>query len=323
MDDFNLSSLHESKNEWGSRLITILTPLIIDGYKSILDEAIKLCKENNEMDKYLMTFQNFISRIPKWNSTIIETERKRICEKSGCSYLEDLIVCTHIIQLKLLTAMRVGQKQKKIDINIPKLDDFIHKVYINVARSIYKNVYLFEINIPPLQIQKHHRELEIIVQECILNTLRESIPVEAILKAYMDETIEEDVTEEIKEHIIEESVEQKPETTPSPNHNTDKSSVLNSNMGNGKLSFDDIDYIQGENGNIISVTAPKTLERLEEISEIRNQQRRMELEDDDNNTKLKISNQNMELGELDIHVIDEPKIDLLPDLLIDDFEVLE
>jgi hypothetical protein len=201
MDDFNVSALHESKNEWGSRLVTILTPLIIDGYKSILDESIKLCKDNGENDKYLMTFQNLISRIPKWNTQIIETERKRICDKSGCTYLEDLVTCVHIIQLKILTAMRVGQKQKKIDINIPKLDDFIHKTYINVARKVYKNVYLFEINILPLQIQKNHRELEIIVQECILNTLRESIPVEAILKAYMDETIEEDVVEEIKEQI--------------------------------------------------------------------------------------------------------------------------
>ena len=203
MDDFNVSALHESKNEWSSRLVTILTPLIIDGYKSILDESIKLCKENGENDKYLMTFQNLISRIPKWNSQIIETERKRICDKSGCNYLEDLVTCVHIIQLKILTAMRVGQKQKKIDINIPKLDDFIHKTYINVARKVYKNVYLFEVNIQPLQIQKNHRELEIIVQECILNAVRDNIPVENILRAYMDETVEEDVVEEIEVERIE------------------------------------------------------------------------------------------------------------------------
>ena len=213
MDDFNVSALHESKNEWGSRLVTILTPLIIDGYKSILEESIKLCKENSENDKYLMTFQNLISRIPKWNSQIIETERKRICDKSGCNYLEDLITCVHVIQLKILTSMRVGQKQKKIDINIPKLDDFIHKTYINVARKVYKNVYLFEVNIQPLQVQKNYRELEIIVQECILNTLRESIPVEAILKAYMDETVEEDVVEEIKEQIIEEPIKEQIQNT--------------------------------------------------------------------------------------------------------------
>jgi len=34
-----------------------------------------------------------------------------------------------------------------------------------------------------------------------LNTLRESIPVEAILKSYMDETVEEDVIEEVKEEV--------------------------------------------------------------------------------------------------------------------------
>ena len=100
MDDFNVSALHESKNEWGARLLTILTPLIVEGFKSIFDESLALCKTNNELDKYLMTFQNFISRIPKWNPSIIENEKKRICDKSGCSYLDDLITCVHIIQLK-------------------------------------------------------------------------------------------------------------------------------------------------------------------------------------------------------------------------------
>ena len=315
MDDFNVSALHESKNEWGSRLVTILTPLIIDGYRSILDESIKLCKENGEMDKYLMTFQNLISRIPKWNAQIIETERKRICDKSGCNYLEDLVTCVHIIQLKILTAMRVGQKQKKIDINIPKLDDFIHKTYINVARKIYKNVYLFETNIAPLSVQKHYRELEIIVQECILNTLRESIPVESILKAYMDETVEEDVIEEIKEQIIEEPIKKSLDTP---------GAVANGlPPKTSGLSFNDIDYVKTDDGSVSNVNAPKSIERLEEISQIRNQQRKMEEDEDDNNAKLKISDQVFNLDSLDVHNIEEPRLELLPDLLIDDIEILE
>lgn len=316
MDDFNISTLHESRNEWAARLITILTPVIIDGYKSILDEALKLCKDNNENDKYLMTFQNFISRIPKWNPNIIENEKKRICEKSGCAYLEDLVTCVHIIQLKILTAMRVGQKQKKIDINIPKLDDFIHKVYVNVARKVYKNVYLFEINIPPLQIQKHNRELEIIIQECILNTLRESIPIEAILKAYMDETVEEDIIEDVKEEII---------TEPLIKNNIDH---LGNAENKNKLSFNNIDYTKDINNNISTVNAPKTIERLEEISEFRNNQRKIDSEDGDDefnneNIKLNISDQSISLDNLDVHVIDEPKIELFPDLLLDDIEILE
>ena len=324
MDDFNVSALHESKNEWGSRLVTLLTPLIIDGYKSILEESIKLCKDNNEMDKYLMTFQNLISRIPKWNQQIVENERKRICEKSGCNYLEDLVTCVHIIQLKILTTMRVGQKQKKIDINVPKLDDFIHKVYVNIARKIYKNVYLFEINIQPLQVQKNYRELEIIVQECILNTLRESIPVEAILKAYMDESIEEDVIEEIKEEVTHEPiiapVEKPINSVVGPVVGPVVDNLADSNQKSG-VSFSDIDYIKTDNG-VSRINAPKSLDRLEEISVMRNEQRKRESDDDDN-VKLTISDQSFNLDNLDIHNIEEPKLDLLPDLLIDEIEVLE
>ena len=321
MDDFNVSALHESKNEWGSRLVTILTPLIIDGYKSILDESIKLCRENGENDKYLMTFQNLISRIPKWNSQIIETERKRICEKSGCNYLEDLVTCVHIIQLKILTAMRVGQKQKKIDINIPKLDDFIHKTYINVARKVYKNVYLFEVNVQPLQIQKNHREIEIIVQECILNTLRESIPVEAILKAYMDETVEEDVTEEVNEQIIDEPIK---EIVNEQVQIQNPVQMQEQTGGKQTLSFNEIDYVN-DNGVVSNVIAPKSIERLEEISELRSRQRSIEEEDDDEdqNSKLNISDQSFNLDVLDIHNIEEPQIELIPDLLIDDIEILD
>lgn len=323
MDDFNLSSLHESKNEWSARLVTILTPLIIDGYKSILDEAIKLCKSNREMDKYLMTFQNFVSRVPKWNPTIIETEKKRICDKSHCAYLEDLVTCVHIIQLKILTAMRVGQKQKKIDINIPKLDDFIHKIYINVARKVYKNTYLFEINIPPLQTQKHNRELEIIVQECILNTIRESIPVEAILKAYMDETVEEDVTEEIKEEYIDEGPK---EVLDGGNIDQSKNMIVNndSQQYESKIKFDDTDYVRDTNNIESSVNSPKSIEHLELLNKQRAEQRKLEDDDDDeDNVRLNISDQSILLSDFDVHVMDEPKLEILPDLLIDDIEVLE
>jgi hypothetical protein len=145
-----------------------------------------MCADNNEMSKYLMTFQNLLSRIPKWNAIIVEEERKRIIERSGCNYLEDLITCVHIIQLKVLTCIRVGNKQKKIDISIPKLDHFLHRVYIHSARKVYTNVYLFEKKISELQVQKNNRELEILVQESILTTIRESIPTEAIIRAYLD-----------------------------------------------------------------------------------------------------------------------------------------
>ena len=206
MDDYNVNVLSEAKNEYSSRLITILSPMIIEGIRSIFNEAYNLCKDNDEEEKYLMTFQNFLSRVPRWNSTIIEEEKNRILKSSGCSYLEDLISCVHITQLKILTSIRVSQKQKKIDIDIPKLDDFIHKCYINFARKLYSNVYLFEKDLLPLSIQKNNREIELICNECILNVIRDSMPVEKILRAYIDKTVDEEIIEETIEKTVEENV---------------------------------------------------------------------------------------------------------------------
>ena len=212
MDDYNIETIIESKNEWCARLTNILTPCIIKGINSILDEAYKLCIENDEESKYLMTFQNLLNNIPKWTSEIVEIEKDRIVASSACNYLEDLITCVHITQLKSLTVTRVGLKQKKVNIDIPNLNTFIHKAYIAIARKIYVNVYLFEKDILPLQIQKNNRELEIIVKECILNSIRENIPIENILKIYLDETQETDVeVEETKEQILDEEAIKKME----------------------------------------------------------------------------------------------------------------
>ena len=334
MDDFNVSSLHESKNEWASRLVNILTPLIIEGIKSIFNEANNLCIENDEKEKYLMTFQNFISRIPKWNPSIIEEEKNRIIEKSGCNYLEELVTCVHIIQLKLLTAVRVGHKQKKINISIPKLNDFIHTIYINSARKVYSNIYLFQINIQSLQLQKYNRELEILIQECILNTVRDNIPIDAILKAYLDETIEEEVIEEIieeevkklntddmknkeKQNISDDMKNKQKKThkkqnieLPSLTDSIDKDNeminTLSKEITGGKsieklnssknisLSFNEIDYTKNENGKEEQVNASKNIERLENISIANNLKRKAD-ESSDTSDTITISNDDFSL----------------------------
>ena len=338
MDDFVTANLHESRNEWCSRLVSIFTPLVIEGIKSIFNEAWNLCLENDEANKYLMTFQNLVSRVPKWNSVIIEEERKRIIERSGCNYLEDLITCVHIIQLKVLTCIRVGNKQKKIDISVPKLDHFIHKIYIHTARKVYMNVYLFEKNITPLQTQKNYRELEMIIQECIMMAIRESIPTEDIIRAYMDESIEheEEVTIENFEEAVSEPVSG-PVSGPvdvtdnnaeKNNMNTDEAppvvpAIQNIDTENvvTRLTFNDVDSVLDGLDNVNKVEAPKTIERLEEISTSRAIQRKLEEQQEEDEDRIQIhTGDTIDLNSLGLVDLDEPpKSD---NLVFTDFEEL-
>lgn len=377
MDDYDVNMLSEAKNEYCVRLVNILTPLIIQGVSSIFDEAVTLCTDNDEEDKYLMTFQNFLTRVPKWNSSLIDEETERIKTESACSYLNDLITCVHISHLKLLTSIRVSQKQKKIDIDIPKLDKFIHKVYISYARKIYQNVYLFENDIMPLQKQKNMREAEILCHQSILNVIRNSVPVEKILRAYIDETVDEEVIEEIIEKsmskeeakILEEEVneredkrdednkekeitsepsvellaeeenkenikEKKEEFNDSLKILTDKLEVINkpqkspfsmkfniptANEKKPRIGFNNDDSIldMGTNKET-TVSAPKTIERLEEVAKIANAKRKAEEEGDygDDDGPLKISNDAIKLDFSDVHDLEQQKT-LEPAIILD------
>ena len=332
MDDFVISNLHESRNEWCSRLVSVFTPVVIEGIRSIYNESWKMCLDNDEASKYLMTFQNLLSRVPKWNNIIVEDERKRIIERSGCDYLEDLITCVHIIQLKVLTCIRVGNKQKKIDISIPKLDIFIHKVYIHVARKVYMNVYLFERNISPLQVQKNNRELESIVQECILTTIRESVPTEAIIRAYMDESVEQEeevIIEDVPDAEQEENTpkEQEPnEDKPESNEETVPEVVptiqnIDDNEVVTKLGFNDMDTVLNEQNNVDEVSAPKTIERLEDISTSRALERKLEEESDTDDERIQIHTDMVDLSGFDI-LDEEEKNAATDDVILDGIEEL-
>jgi hypothetical protein len=218
MEDYNTNLLNDSKNEWSIRLMNILCGHVIDGFRSIFNEAIEVCEQNDEPEKYLMTFQNFLSRIPKWNQSMVENECKRIKEVSKCDYLEDLITCVHVIQLKILSCVRTSNQNKKIDINIPDFNRYLHNVYINVARKLYSNIYLFQIDISPLEQQKHNREFEVIVQSCILNTIRDNIPIDELLRQYIDETQEVDVytKEKVIKHDVKDLEEDEKESESKP-----------------------------------------------------------------------------------------------------------
>ena len=237
MDDYTSNVLSDSKNEWSILLINYITPHIIDGFRSIFNESVRLCQENDEIEKYLMTYQNLLARIPKWNQTMIKDEHERIIKLCNCTYLEDILTCVHIVQLKILSCVRVGSETKKVKIDIPEFSTFLHQVYINIARKLYSSIYLFEIDIAPLEQQKRNREFELIVQTCVMNTIRDRIPIETLLRQYIDETQEIEIIKEEKisePKIVEQKiVEQKPVF--------DNKTVVESKMKDNFKELNDLD----------------------------------------------------------------------------------
>jgi hypothetical protein len=238
--------------------------------------------------------------------------------------------------------MRVGSKQKKVDIDVPQLNDFVHKVYVNCARKLYTNVYLFERGIPPLSSQKNAREIEIIIKECILESIRDSIPLEMILKTYMDETIEDHTEIKMKEEIVsQEPVAHDANATNATNATTNdtNANAMNANAiaagiepadafpsvttASTVIKFNDVDSAIDANNLEHSIHAPKTEERLEQISNERYLQRKLQEEEEDAEPdRVKIGD-DVKLDMFDVQSIEEPSKKLnfdAPEL--DDIEIL-
>ena len=73
-----------------------------------------------------------------------------------------------------------------------QLNTFIKNVYIKVAREFYTNVHLFNVNITNERKMENREKQLYIIKKAIIDTINESMPIEQIIRSYLDETIEQE-----------------------------------------------------------------------------------------------------------------------------------
>ncbi len=97
-----------------------------------------------------------------------------------------------IAHTKVLSAIRLTTKQKKLQITIPKLEHFLHRTLTECARLLWSNTYLFSSSAPTIERQKNLRLIENMLHEGVLQGVRGMLPVKSILREYLKEEDEED-----------------------------------------------------------------------------------------------------------------------------------
>ena len=184
-----MNFLVDTKNEYTIQLINILSPHIFEGFESIYSESKKIIKKGEEK-KILKAFQQFIKRVPSWNSNLIENETVRIKAASRCDFLHNLlkaVIKANIILLSNSKLEEINIEKKYLDIPLEK---FIHRCYIECARQFYNAPYLFYHDIRPIERKKHQRECYDIIKQSIKEAIRKMLPVNHILDKYLGAKIE-------------------------------------------------------------------------------------------------------------------------------------
>ncbi len=194
-----MNYLVETKKEYTTQLVNVISPFIFDGIQSLYEEACKVSKDNEE----LKIFQNFLKKIPGWNPLILETETTRILKESNC---EDLLpqLLSAVIKSNIMVLTNTPPERKH-SIKLPKDIDFqrfVHFAYIETAKSIYENPYLFYHKFSVFDVKKNQRDAKDAIKTSIHEAIRKLLPLQYILKEYLVE----ESTSKINEQDFDKSI---------------------------------------------------------------------------------------------------------------------
>jgi len=191
----------DARSEYTKQLCGILIPSYFQFYLTVLDKAREESVKLNEPKKLLWHFQTFLNEIPEWNMEKVNTEISQLQSGCGCDYLEDLLTAVFIAHTKVLTAIRVSNKQKKVQITVPKIEHFLFKVLCETSKLLWGSSFLFREGIPAIEKQQNYRSVETLLGEGILQAVRSMVPVKSILRDFvsMDDDEKEDEKEEKEE----------------------------------------------------------------------------------------------------------------------------
>lgn len=208
------SSAHiyvEARTEYTKQLCIYLVPAYFQFFLELLKKAKDVMV--SEPRKVLWQFQAYLNEIPEWNMEKVAHEINIINNNCGCDYLEDLLTAVFIAHTKVLTAIRLTSKNKKINITVPKVDHFLFRVLCECSKLLWSSTFLFRDGITSVEKQQNYRSIEGLLQEGIHQAIRGLVPVKSILRDFVNtEDDEEDEKEDDKEDEKEEEMHKEEES---------------------------------------------------------------------------------------------------------------
>lgn len=264
MDETNSITV-EAKKQYTLQLISTISPLIYQGFKTIFDG----CKHSNNN---LKKFQEKLCTISVWNQDIIDNEYSRIIKTSKCEWLDGLLEAIFICNVKILTIIN-NNSDATFNINVPETKKFIHRCYISAARQFYTEPHLMDDRGSVSECNSNMKTCMNIISSSIERTIIDLIPKDEIMeKCLSSKNFTSENVSEIKRDSFElnnvqnESENGSEESTPDSEQSENYDGECNND--NGDIS--DNNSIQSKNSknSVIKDIDEKRSELLNERPEL-------------------------------------------------------
>jgi hypothetical protein len=171
-----LNVLVEAKKEYLNQLCIMMCPFIIEAF----EEMYKKAEEMSRGRQVLIQYQQLLKDVQTWNDSIIKNHADR--HANSCSWFSDLLAAVFVSFVKILSSVRLKTENKKISIKLPTNEIFVHACYVNVAKDLYKDPYVYH---DQMSTYERDDKLNARIITAIEKTIKELIPVQQILKTYM------------------------------------------------------------------------------------------------------------------------------------------
>ena len=278
----NVATYSEARSEYTKQLATLIVPGLFAWFQALWS------RNAGDKQRCLALFQSECEEVGRWNQDRVHDEVRALVERSGCDYMEELMTAVFVAHTKVLTAVRLSTKQKKLSITVPKLDHFIHRLFKESARCFWKTPYLFmdvtgSSNV--VERQKNMLQAEQLLTEAISTAVRGLLPVKQILKDYLEDDDEPEASEvvatpaptPVPEVVVEApKVEEKSEVPDVVSIDTEPSvkfseydSVFDEDKGAPEMVYNPKDEDDGPSDNAINIdeesSAPVSMDGVEDL----------------------------------------------------------
>jgi hypothetical protein len=187
----NVATYSEARSEYTKQLATFVVPALVGWFQQMWS------RNASDRRQCLALFQSECEEIPRWNTDRVHDEVRVLIERSGCDYMEELVTAVFVAHTKVLTAVRLSAKEKKLSITVPKLDHFIHRIFREAARAFWKAPFLFMEAGTVVDRQKNVLQIEALATEAITTAVRGLLPVKQILRDYLDAGDQEELDDDV------------------------------------------------------------------------------------------------------------------------------
>lgn len=188
IQDTSAAIYSEAKSEYTKQLVFNFQPVLL---RFFLDRYTEAKASQNVIAKTkssLGEFQESLTQIPEWNLDKVQRETTILLQNIHCDYVEDLITAVFIAHTKILSAIRLNAKpRQKIRITVPKPDHFMHRCLSESSRLLWSNIYLFNDSASSLERQKNMNDVNRLLEEGIVQAIRNLLPVKSILRDSLQE----------------------------------------------------------------------------------------------------------------------------------------